>query len=217
MISRGLEEHIRLKDRYAVITAPFKNGKVDEEELKKQILEQYRPTMHGLVVNAPDGKFITYVSLQDIHAMTGKRCACTPKFRGGYGIVLKYGDAEKTISKGYRLTTNNRMELMAVIVGLSQLKYPCNVKLCSDSKYVIDSIEKGWVFGWQKKGWKKADGKPALNVDLWQQLLPLLEIHNLEYIWIKGHAGHKYNELCDKLAVEAYNGENLEEDTGVNA
>ena len=155
------------------------------------------------------------INMKNVELYTDGACSGNPG-PGGYGIVLKYGDAEKKISKGYRLTTTNRMELMAVIEGLSQLKYPCNVMLCSDSKYVIDSIEKGWVFNWQKKGWKKADGKKALNVDLWEKLLPLLEMHNIEFVWIKGHAGHKYNELCDKLAVEAYSKDNLFEDVDVD-
>ena len=93
------------------------------------------------------------------------------------------------------------MELMGVIAGLSALKEPCKVILTTDSKYVCDSITKGWVFSWQKKGWKKADGKPALNVDLWEQLLPLLARHDVTFNWVKGHAGHPENERCDRLAV----------------
>jgi ribonuclease HI len=93
------------------------------------------------------------------------------------------------------------MELMGVIAGLSALKEPCKVILTTDSKYVCDSITKGWVYSWQKKGWKKSDGKPALNVDLWEQLLPLLARHNVTFKWVKGHAGHPENERCDRLAV----------------
>jgi ribonuclease HI len=93
------------------------------------------------------------------------------------------------------------MELMGVIAGLSALKEPCKVILTTDSKYVCDSITKGWVYSWQKKGWKKADGKPALNVDLWEQLLPLLARHDVTFNWVKGHAGHPENERCDRLAV----------------
>lgn len=108
---------------------------------------------------------------------------------------------EKEISGGAADTTNNRMELSAVIAGLSALKEPCEVTITSDSKYVIDAIEKGWVYGWRDRGWIKSDKKPALNVDLWEQLLALLEKHTVRFVWIKGHAGHEYNERCDRLAV----------------
>lgn len=120
---------------------------------------------------------------------------------GGYGTILRYGNKEKELSGGEPHTTNNRMELMGVIAGLSALKEPCRVILTTDSKYVVDSVSKGWVYGWQKKGWKKSDGKPALNVDLWERLLPLLEIHDVTFNWVKGHDGHPENERCDRLAV----------------
>lgn len=120
---------------------------------------------------------------------------------GGYGTILRYGNKEKELSGGEPHTTNNRMELMGVIVGLSALKEPCKVILTTDSKYVVDSVSKGWVYNWQKKGWKKADGKPALNVDLWERLLPLLEMHDVTFNWVKGHDGHPENERCDRLAV----------------
>jgi ribonuclease HI len=94
------------------------------------------------------------------------------------------------------------MELMGVITGLSALKEPCKVTLTTDSKYVVDSITKGWVYNWKKKGWIKSDKKPALNVDLWEKLLPLLETHEVTFVWVKGHAGHPENERCDRLAVE---------------
>ena len=121
---------------------------------------------------------------------------------GGYGAVLLSGHHRKELSQGFRLTTNNRMELTGVIMALSALKEPCHVVLTTDSKYVVDSVTKGWVYGWQKRGWVKADEKPALNVDLWQQLLPLLERHEVEFVWVKGHAGHPENERCDRMAVE---------------
>jgi ribonuclease HI len=120
---------------------------------------------------------------------------------GGYGTILRFGDVQKELSGGSADTTNNRMELTGVIEGLKALKEPCDVVLTTDSKYVVDSITKKWVYSWQKNGWKKADKKPALNVDLWQQLLPLLEIHRVEFVWVKGHAGHPENERCDQLAV----------------
>ena len=100
--------------------------------------------------------------------------------------------------------TNQRMELLAAIEGLSALKQPCRVILTSDSKYLVDAVTKGWVYGWQKKGWKKSDNSPALNVDLWERLLPLLKIHEVEFVWVKGHAGHPENERCDRLAVAWY-------------
>lgn len=124
---------------------------------------------------------------------------------GGYGTILRFGDVQKELSGGSADTTNNRMELTGVIEGLKALKEPCDVVLTTDSKYVVDSITKKWVYSWQKNGWKKADKKPALNVDLWQQLLPLLEIHRVEFVWVKGHAGHPENERCDQLAVAQRN------------
>lgn len=125
---------------------------------------------------------------------------------GGWGTVLRYTDPagtvhEKELSGGEAHTTNNRMELTAVLRGLSILKTPCAVTLTTDSKYVADSIGKGWVWGWQKKGWVKSDKKPVLNVDLWEQLLPLLRKHQVTIVWVRGHAGHPENERCDRLAV----------------
>ena len=120
---------------------------------------------------------------------------------GGYGAILVYGGAEKEFSGGEALTTNNRMELLGAITGLAALKEPCEVVLTSDSKYLVDAVNKKWAVGWRKKGWKKGDGKPALNIDLWERLLDLLEIHRVTRVWVKGHAGHPYNERCDRLAV----------------
>ncbi len=120
---------------------------------------------------------------------------------GGYGVILRYGDKEREISGGEAHTTNNRMELMGAITGLEALKYPCRVILQTDSKYVVDGITKGWADSWSKRGWVKSDKKPALNPDLWGRLLDLLAIHDVEFTWIKGHAGHEENERCDRLAV----------------
>ncbi len=117
-------------------------------------------------------------------------------------MVLRYGNHEKELSGGESNTTNNRMELMGVIAGLSALKEPCKVILTTDSKYVVDSITKGWVYSWQRKNWIKSDKKPALNVDLWKQLLLLLDKHEVTFNWVKGHAGHPENERCDRLAVQ---------------
>ena len=120
---------------------------------------------------------------------------------GGYGAILVYGSAEKEFSGGEAQTTNNRMELLGAITALSALKEPCEVVLTSDSKYLVDAVNKNWAVGWRAKGWKKADGKPALNIDLWERLLDLLDTHKVKFVWVKGHAGHPYNERCDRLAV----------------
>lgn len=120
---------------------------------------------------------------------------------GGFGAILRCDGHEKEISGGDPHTTNNRMELLGVITALEALKYPCEVRITTDSKYVVDGITKGWAKGWKKRGWKKSDGKPALNPDLWERLLNLLDVHKAEFVWIKGHAGHAENERCDALAV----------------
>ena len=121
--------------------------------------------------------------------------------RGGWGAILVFNGIEKELSGGEALTTNNRMELTAAIEALSALKEPCFVTLTSDSKYLIDAITKGWAKAWQAKGWKKADRSPALNPDLWEKLLSLLEIHTVDFVWVKGHDGHPFNERCDRLAT----------------
>ena len=120
---------------------------------------------------------------------------------GGWGAILMYGSHKKELSGGEAGTTNNRMELTAVIQALSLLKEPCVVELWSDSKYVIDGLSKGWARGWKKRGWVKSDKKPALNPDLWERLLALEDIHTLRCHWVKGHAENEYNNRCDELAV----------------
>ena len=133
--------------------------------------------------------------------------------KGGYGIVMMAGKHRKELSEGFRLTTNNRMELLAVIVALESLKKAnSQVTLYSDSKYVVDSIMQGWVFNWEKKGFKKKK-----NVDLWKRFLQIYPRHKVEFKWLKGHAGIKENERCDQLAVEAGNGKNLVTDEGYEA
>lgn len=119
---------------------------------------------------------------------------------GGWGAILVYGEHEKVLSGGEADTTNNRMELTAAIMALSALNRPCDVTLTTDSKYLCDGIGKGWAESWKKRGWKKADKSPALNPDLWDRLLTLCSTHNVRLIWVKGHAGHPYNERCDELA-----------------
>ena len=120
---------------------------------------------------------------------------------GGYGTILVFGELERELSGGEKNTTNNRMELSGAIAGLEALKYPCEVTLYSDSKYLVDGITKGWAEKWRANNWVKSDKKPALNSDLWGRLLDLLEIHKVTYVWVKGHNGHHYNERCDALAV----------------
>ena len=120
---------------------------------------------------------------------------------GGWGAILEFNGTEKELSGGESPTTNNRMELTAVIEGLKALKEPCIVELYSDSKYVIDALEKGWAVGWQKRGWKKADKTPALNPDLWETLLKLCQLHQVRTHWVKGHAANEKNNRCDELAV----------------
>ena len=128
---------------------------------------------------------------------------------GGYGIIMRYGDHEAEFSAGYRLTTNNRMELLAVVSALEKLKrHPLNIQIISDSKYVIDAVSKGWVFTWEKNGFKKKK-----NPDLWQRFLRLYRMHNIQFTWIRGHNGHPENERCDALAVAASEGADLLIDT----
>ncbi|MDY2847747.1 MAG: ribonuclease HI [Oscillospiraceae bacterium] len=135
-----------------------------------------------------------------VEIFTDGACSGNPG-PGGYGAILRYGDNVKEISGGAAQTTNNRMELTAVVEALSALKRPCTVILTTDSKYVCDSISKGWAKSWQKNNWVKSDKKPALNSDLWEKCLQLLEKHDVTVKWVKGHAGHPENERCDELAV----------------
>lgn len=141
--------------------------------------------------------------MKQIEIYTDGACSGNPG-PGGWGAVLVYNGKEKELSGSEKNTTNNRMELTAVIMALNALNQPCEVKLTTDSKYVCDAINKRWVYSWEKNGWRKSDKKPALNVDLWKELLSLLEKHEVEFIWVKGHNGHKYNEICDALAVKEY-------------
>jgi ribonuclease HI len=122
---------------------------------------------------------------------------------GGYGVVLMHEGKEKELSGGYKDTTNNQMEITAVIEGLKALKLPCNVKLYSDSTYVVDSITKGWVYSWKKNNWIKSNKEKAKNIDLWEELLILLNVHNVQFIKVKGHSDNEYNNRCDKLARQA--------------
>ena len=140
-----------------------------------------------------------------------------PEGPGGYGVVMQYVDTkgqlhEREYSAGYKKTTNNRMELMAVITGLEALKRPCEVEIISDSKYVTDAFNQHWVDGWLRKNWKGSNNNPVKNVDLWKRLLHAKEPHKVTFTWVKGHAGHPENERCDKLATMAADGNNLLDD-----
>lgn len=138
--------------------------------------------------------------LTRVQIYTDGACSGNPG-PGGWGAILKSGGHVKELSGGEASTTNNRMELSAVIAALEALKRPCAVTLTSDSKYVIDAIQKGWAKSWRAKGWMRNKNEKAKNPDLWERLLQLLEIHQVEFIWVKGHAGHPENERCDGLAV----------------
>ena len=141
--------------------------------------------------------------MKKVEIYTDGACTGNPG-KGGFGAVLIYNGSEKQISRGYRKTTNNRMELMAAVESLKMLKEKCDVSLYSDSKYLTDAINQHWLDSWVKNGWKKSGRKAVLNRDLWEQLIELVKIHHVSFIWVKGHAGNKYNEICDAMAVEAY-------------
>ena len=138
--------------------------------------------------------------MKTVEIYTDGACSGNPG-PGGWGAILRYRDTEKELSGGAADTTNNRMELTAVIKALALLKEPCVVELYSDSKYVIDGLSKGWAKGWQMRGWIKSDKKPALNPDLWERLLELTDRHEMRYHWVKGHAENEKNNRCDQMAV----------------
>ena len=135
-----------------------------------------------------------------VEIFTDGACSGNPG-PGGYGVILRYKGHQKELSGGAKETTNNRMELSAVIAGLSALTEPCDVTLYSDSKYFIDAIDHGWAEKWKAKGWMRTNKDKALNPDLWEEILRLLKIHQVKLVWVKGHAGHPENERCDQLAV----------------
>ncbi len=134
--------------------------------------------------------------------------------RGGYGTVLLAGKHRKELSAGYRRTTNNRMELLGAIVGIEALKRPCRIVLWSDSQYLVHALTKGWLEGWQKRGWRTSGKEPVKNQDLWQRLLRAVDPHTIEWRWVRGHTGDVENERCDQLAVAAANGAELLDDVG---
>jgi len=140
--------------------------------------------------------------LKEVTIYTDGACSGNPG-PGGYGVVLIYGPHRKELSAGYQLTTNNRMELMAAIMGLEALKFPCAVNLYTDSRYLVDAMCKGWAKKWQQNGWKRNPKESAKNPDLWERLLAVSEQHQVQFLWVKGHAGDEENECCDRLAVNA--------------
>ena len=140
--------------------------------------------------------------MKEVQIYTDGACRGNPG-PGGWGAILVCGEHKKELSGGEPSTTNNRMELLAAIYALEQLKYPCAVTLTTDSKYLCDAVIKGWAISWKLKGWMRSNKEPAANPDLWERLLKLLEIHKVDFIWVKGHNGHPYNERCDEMATQA--------------
>lgn len=149
--------------------------------------------------------------MKKITAFTDGACSGNPG-PGGYGVVLRYGIHEKELSGGFRGTTNNRMEIMAAIAALESLKEPCAVTVVTDSQYLVNAVEKQWVHGWKRNGWRRSGKERVLNVDLWERLLRQLARHEVSFTWIRGHAGHPENERCDALAVAASSRPGLPQD-----
>jgi ribonuclease HI len=151
--------------------------------------------------------------LEEVVIYTDGACLGNPG-PGGYGAVLLYGEHRKELSGGFRHTTNNRMEIMAAIAGLRALKVPCVVTLYTDSQYLRDSMMKGWAARWRANGWRRNREEWAVNPDLWDQLLDLCVEHQVEFVWVKGHAGRRENERCDQLSFHAARGADLPPDAG---
>ncbi|WP_099033306.1 ribonuclease HI [Lacimicrobium alkaliphilum] len=152
--------------------------------------------------------------MKKIYVFTDGSCLGNPG-PGGYGVVMKYNNHVKELSKGYQQTTNNRMEMMAAVAALETLKEPCEIHLTTDSQYLRQGINQ-WIHNWRKNGWRTADKKPVKNVDLWKQLDQLSQKHNVDWHWVKGHSGHPENERCDELARTAAEGNKLAVDSGFN-
>lgn len=156
--------------------------------------------------------------MQDVYVFSDGSARGNPG-NGGFGALLRYTDAggnihERELSEGFKLTTNNRMELLGVIRAFQALKHPCRVRVQTDSKYVVDAFNKDWISSWKRKGWKNAKKEPVANRDLWEELLAAMEGHEVTFAWIKGHAGHTENERCDALATAAADGNALKVDEG---
>ncbi len=154
--------------------------------------------------------------MKEVQIYSDGSCLNNPG-RGGYGVILVYGEHTKEISQGFTLSTNNRMEILGVIEGLKMLKEPCKVEVYTDSQYVINAIDKGWIYNWQKNGWKTANKKDVKNKDLWEIFYTEFKNHEVKFHWVKGHNGHPQNERCDEIAKEAASGSNLIEDIGYDA
>ena len=150
--------------------------------------------------------------MKKVHIYTDGSCLGNPG-PGGYGVVIEYGQHRKELAAGYRLTTNNRMEMLAAIKALEVLNRSCDIILTTDSQYLRQGIQ-SWIHNWKKNGWRTSNRKPVKNADLWQQLDALCETHTIRWDWVKGHAGHPQNERCDELARAAAMGKELQEDTG---
>jgi ribonuclease HI len=150
-------------------------------------------------------------NMKKVSIFTDGACSGNPG-PGGYGAILRCDGREKELSGGFRNTTNNRMELMGAIVALEALKEPCEAVVTTDSQYLVNAVEKGWVYGWKAKGWRGSNKKPVKNIDLWERLLVSLARHKVTFRWIRGHAGHVENEQCDMLAVDAISAPHLPED-----
>ena len=151
--------------------------------------------------------------LKEIIIYTDGACSGNPG-PGGYGCVLRHNKNRRELSGGFRKTTNNRMEIIAAVKGLESLKYPCRIKLYSDSKYLVNAIEKGWAKRWKANNWMRTKSEEAKNPDLWEKMLNLCEVHQIKFIWVKGHASNEENNRCDELAVEATTGSELPIDAG---
>ena len=149
--------------------------------------------------------------MKEIILYSDGACSVNPG-PGGYGSILEFNETRKEFSKGFRNTTNNRMELMGVIEPLRLLKEPCKVTIYTDSMYIVNSVKKKWLDGWVKRDWKRSDREPVKNIDLWKLMLELLEVHQLDFNWVKGHNEHEENERCDELAVSARQQRDLEVD-----
>lgn len=149
--------------------------------------------------------------MKQVTVFTDGACKNNPG-PGGYGVILQYESNRRELSAGFRLTTNNRMEILAAIIGLEALKEPCQVRIYSDSQYLVNAIEKGWARRWQANGWKRNAKEKAVNPDLWERLLKLCKVHKVKFEWVRGHAGHAENERCDELATSAATASNLPAD-----
>jgi len=154
--------------------------------------------------------------MKTVEIYTDGACSGNPG-PGGYGSILKYGEHSKELSQGYKHTTNNRMEMMAIIAAIESLTDKCQIEIFSDSKYIVDAVNNGWAKRWRAKGWMRNKKDRALNPDLWGKLLDLLDLHEYKITWVKGHAGHPENERCDDLAVAACNSSDMLDDDGFKA